>query len=71
LKLTLINLIFYDLLNVYHVTLNVTGKTHAKFDIFSRSDFVSGLLSGFTKPPFRISKCCTWTQVAMGTVAVL
>ena len=42
-----------------------------KFAIFIRIEFGSSLLSDFTKPPFRISICCTWTHVAMVTVTVL
>ena len=50
--------------------LKVTGQTHAKFFIFFRSEFVSGLL-GFTNPPSRFSIYCTWTHVAILTVAML
>jgi len=41
------------------------------FVVAIRIEFVWGLLSGFTKPPFRIWICCTWTHVAMVRVVVL
>jgi hypothetical protein len=47
---TLIISIFFSLLTIYRVTLNVTGETHAKSVIVIRSEFGSGLLAGFTKP---------------------
>jgi len=40
-----------------------------KFVIVIRIEFDVGLLLGFTEPLFRTS--CTWTHMAMVTVAVL
>ena len=61
----------FILLNIYHVTMKVTGHTHAKFLIVNRSEFVSGLLAGFTNHLCRVSVYCTRTHLGILTVAML
>jgi len=64
-------LISFDLLIIYHVTLKVTKATHAKFIIVIRSVFGSVLLAGFRKPLSLVSTYFTWAHVVILTVAVL